>query len=351
MTRRAPIVDCFLYSDQSPYRELLQLRITLLRDVVDRFVIACSPQTFSGRRLPSAFPEHDPFILENRDRIQLVMVDELSATTPRKREEISRNALARGLSRLPRETLVMISDIDEVPRPEILAGIADAPNPESAIVLGLEYFNFKFNYQLVHGVQQLWAGPVIAPIASLGSPQGLRQARWKLFHHPERVVHNAGWHFSFLTATDDVRPKLDSMFAPTEIEWRGFRDGIRSDRHDSVSELISNRRGFHDHMYAGSVWAHVATSELRCEQLEQLVERLPNFVLHGPEDAPADIHKRELLAMWRLYEEEIPKVLNNATWRQIGSEVGARLATRARRSARQLKAPILSARNSLRLGE
>lgn len=332
MSGQAPVVDCFLYSDQSPYRELLKLRVALLRDVVDRFVVVCSRQTFSGVMLPTAFPEHDPFIQKNRDRIHLVLVEELHSVTPRKREEVSRNAIARGLFGLPRDALIMISDIDELPRPEIVADIVRGPTPTSAVVLGLEYFNFKFNYRLVHGVQQLWAGPVVTPLSLLGAPHDLRHSRWSLYHDPERVVHDAGWHFSFLTTTDDVRPKLDTMFVRGEVEWRGFRDGIRSDRHDSVSELISVRRGFHDHMYGGCVWAKVPISDLHCTALERLVEELPNYVLPGPADPPLDVRRKESLAMWRLYEDEIPKILNNATWQQIASEVAARSVTRMRRS-------------------
>lgn len=332
MSSRASIVDSFLYSDQSPYRELLKLRLALLRDVVDRFVIVCSRQTFSGRMLPTAFPEHDPLVQEHRDCIQLVIVEELRSVTPREREAALRNALARGLLGLPGDMLVMISDIDELPRPEVVASIVDGPHPTSAVVLGLEYFNFKFNYRLIRGVQELWAGPVVIPLALLGAPQELRQSRWSLFHDPERVIHDAGWHFSFLTATDNVRPKLDSMFVSREVEWRGFRDGIRSDRYDSVSKLISARRGFHDHMYGGSVWAHVPISDLRCTSLERLVEQLPDYVLPGPADTPMDIRKRESLAMWRLYEDEIPKVLNNATCHQIISEIAARSMMHIRRT-------------------
>jgi hypothetical protein len=206
-----------------------------------------------------------------------------------------------------------------------------APAPKFALVLGLEYYNFKFNYRQIHGVQMLWAGPVITPLAHLGLPQVLRQARWSLFHDRNRLVQDAGWHFSFLTATDDVRPKLDTMFIPREKEWRGFRDGARSDRRDSVTELIRARRGFHDHMYAGSVWAHVPISDLRCERLERLVEAWPGYLLHGPADPAVDVREKAALAMWRLYDEEIPKVLNNATGRQVLSEIVSRLMTRARR--------------------
>lgn len=115
-------------------------------------------------------------------------------------------------------------------------------------------------------------------------------------HDPDRVVLNAGWHFSFLTETDDVRPKLDTMFVAGEVEWRGFRDGIRSDWQGSVSQLIEARRGFHDHMYAGSVWAHVNLGELRCEVVERAVLDFPGLLLPPPADLPEEVELRGALS-------------------------------------------------------
>lgn len=337
MTAGNVLVDCFLYSDQSPYRELLRLRLALLDEVVDRFVVVASRQTFSGRMLPSAFPDGDPVVQRFRDRIELVLLDSLDGVTPRRREEVTRNAVSRGLGDLPDDALVMVSDIDELPRPDVLVHILEGPAPRSSVVLALDYFNFKFNYRLVQGLQQVWAGPVIAPLSLLGVPQETRQARWSLMHDPDRVVHDAGWHFSFLTETDDVQQKLDTMFVPREIEWRGFRDGIRSDRRDSVAQLIAARRGFHDHMYAGSVWAHVDLAELRCEALERAVLDLPGFLLPPPADEPDDVKRRRALAMWRMYDRELPKVLYHATHKQLAFELMARPGMRIGRELRRAR--------------
>jgi beta-1,4-mannosyl-glycoprotein beta-1,4-N-acetylglucosaminyltransferase len=330
------LVDCFLYSDQSPYRELLSLRLAVLGDVVDRFVVVASRQTFSGRVLASVFPEDDPVVQRFRDRIELVEVESLERVTPRRREEVTRNAICRGLHHLPDDALVMVSDIDELPRPEVLVSLLDGPTPRWRRVLALDYFNFKFNYRLVQGVQQAWAGPVIAPLSLLGVPQEARQSRWSLMHDPDRVVLNAGWHFSFLTETDDVRPKLDTMFVAGEVEWRGFRDGIRSDWQGSVSQLIEARRGFHDHMYAGSVWAHVNLGELRCEVVERAVLDFPGLLLPPPADLPEEVELRRTLAMWRMYDGEVPKILHHATFRQLASELAARGSMLARRTFRRI---------------
>lgn len=334
MTAGNLLVDCFLYSDQSPYRELLGLRLALLGDVVDRFVVVASRQTFSGRLLSSAFPESDPVVERFRDRIELVELASLEGVTPRRREEVTRNAISRGLRHLPEDALVMVSDIDELPRPEVLVSFVHGPVPRTTKVLALDYFNFKFNYRLVQGVQQVWAGPLIAPLSLLGVPQEARQSRWSLMHDPDRVVFDAGWHFSFLTETDDVRPKLDTMFVAGEIEWRGFRDGIRSDWQGSVPQLIEARRGFHDHMYAGSVWAHVDVGEYRCAALERAVLNLPGFLLASPADPLDVVERRRNLAMWRMYDGEVPKILHHATLRQLASELVGRGSMVVRRNLR-----------------
>jgi hypothetical protein len=205
--------------------------------------------------------------------------------------------------------------------------------------MGLEYFNFKFNYKLVHGLQVLWAGPTITRYADLGAPQERRAGRWSELASTPRLVHDAAWHFSFLTRTDDVASKLESMFTPREPEWRGFPDGARRDRRDAVGALIAARQGFHDHMYAGSVWATVPLSALDSAFLVDLLGDYGAFVLPEPFDTPEEIRRRVDLAMGRLYEEEIVKVLHHATSKDLARELLNRVRMRARRRVRGRPAP------------
>lgn len=325
------LYDCFLYTDQSPYRELLELRLALLRDVVDGFVIVTSRETFAGTVNANNFPYDLDVVAANRDKITVLNLTRLVGNSPRERESYARNRIRDGLSRLSPDDLVMVSDIDEIPRPEVLLRLRQDFRSSDVLVLGLDYFNFKFNYKLIHGLQMVWAGPTVTRFGSMPTPQAIRAARWSNLALSRNLVHAAGWHFSFLATTNGVTDKLESMFSPREKEWRGFADGARSDRRASIDTLIAAREGFHDHMYAGSVWATVHLTDYHCDELAALVKPYDAYLLAEPHDAADDVARRVDLAMWRLYEEEMPKILHHATTKDLSSEVVNRLLIRARR--------------------
>ena len=126
------------------------------------------------------------------------------------KERFSRDALGRGLDDADSSDLVIVSDLDEIPRPSVVAELAQSLGHDRHIVLGLDFFNFKFNYQRLHGLEAVWPGPVACRRGSFKSGNGLRDSRFVLLNDPACHRDVAGWHFSFLTATDDVVPKLQN---------------------------------------------------------------------------------------------------------------------------------------------
>ena len=202
------LVDCFLYNDEV---ELLELRLQLLDTVVDRFVIVASNETFTGIAKAEAFPVNNPLVLGYSDRVDLIMLDRLDGTTAWEKESFSRNAMSDRLQELSSSDLIMVSDIDEIPNPVILKKIKDEDRLQDSVVLELAYFNFKFNFKMFHGLQAIWAGPVISRGNIFESPQSMRDRRWSLMQDSATSISSAGWHFSFLTKTGDITAKLASF--------------------------------------------------------------------------------------------------------------------------------------------
>mgnify|MGYP001555811182 CR=1 FL=1 len=118
----AKLIDAFLYNDEV---ELLEIRLQLLRSVVDKFVIVVSRETFTGIKKPELFPDNNPVVLANKDRIELIIIDRLEGKTAWEKESFSRNALENGLGDLSDEDLIMVSDIDELPQPAILKAVKE----------------------------------------------------------------------------------------------------------------------------------------------------------------------------------------------------------------------------------
>lgn len=307
------LFDCFLYNDEE---ELLSTRLQLMASVVHKFVIACSRRTFTSATKPEAFPAHLVTSLGLNDKVDVIELDDLTGSNSVEREAFSRNALARGLRNADPGDVVLISDVDEFVRPATATVLAESLGDYRRLALGLDYYNFKFNYQMVHGEMAVWSGPVVCRMRSFLSAQELRNWRWRALDDECSYVPDAGWHFSFLTPNNDVRGKLDNyMHREPDIQDRG---------HSPVGSLIANRQGFFDHRHAGSVWAIVALNSLGCRQLEDQVAQYRELIIAEPPDAASDVNRRVRHAMRRVWTQEREKILWRYTWRELAREIGSK---------------------------
>lgn len=310
------LFDCFLYNNEL---ELLRIRLQLLSGVVDRFVIVSAAETFTGRRKKDNFPVGDGIVSRYLDKIELIGLDRLEGRNAWEKESFSRNSIAGGLSGLAPDDLFMVSDVDELPRPEILQQMKGAEPDDNAVVLGLGYFNFKFNYRLVHGRHAIWPGPVLCRYGVLTTPQLTRELRWAGMSGERPMIHDAGWHFSFLAAGRELADKLDS-FSHQEQEIQARRDDIQ--------QLIGSRQGFHDHLHPGSVWAVVRLDDFGCADLERLVLNYPAFIAAGEADDSRVIRQRISAAVYKICTEERGKILRDCTLLELAQEVWRRMRHR-----------------------
>lgn len=306
------LFDCFLYHNEE---QLLEIRLQLLSDSVDRFVIVCSKQTFTGKTKETIFPHNNAIVKSFIERIELIEIDELIGDTAWEKESFSRNQLATGLVGLAKRDLVMISDIDEVPRINVLERLKQEPGFKASKVLELDYFNFKFNFKMFLGVQAVWAGPMVCTLENFSSPQKMRNLRWQAMADPSTRIPNAGWHFSFLTAGDDVADKLSS-FSHQESDTQA--------RKDKVSDLLAKRNGFHDHLHPGSVWGFVALSSLGCEKLKDLVVKYPEFYAADVVDDVSCIDEKIRHTMRKVCDFEKSKILKMSTAQELLIELKRR---------------------------
>jgi beta-1,4-mannosyl-glycoprotein beta-1,4-N-acetylglucosaminyltransferase len=312
------LIDCFLYNNEL---ELLQIRLRLLDPVVEKFVIVWAAETFTGRRKAAHFPSDDPIVAAHAAKIELITIDKLIGHTAWDKENYSRNLLARAADGAAPEDLLLISDVDEIPRPDLLRRLRDAKLGH-ARVLALDYFNFKFNYQLVHGTQAVWPGPIVCAVRDLSTPQALRDVRWRYMDDPQRCLFDAGWHFSFLTHNDDVTDKLGS-YSHQEAEVQ--------QRREAIGGLIRSRTGFHDHIEPASVWAVVDLETYRCPELQRLIAEYPRLLCHDRPDDESALQARTRLAMHRLRHAERRKMLRWFTFPELAGELVRRAKSRLRR--------------------
>ena len=106
------LYDCFTFSDEL---DLLDIRLAELSPVVDTFVIAEAPVTFQGKPKPLYYQENKARFSQYARQIRHVIVDDMPDTQNAwDRERHQRNSLKLGLKDATADSMVLISDADEI---------------------------------------------------------------------------------------------------------------------------------------------------------------------------------------------------------------------------------------------
>jgi beta-1,4-mannosyl-glycoprotein beta-1,4-N-acetylglucosaminyltransferase len=240
------IYDCFTYAGEE---DLLTLRLRTLGGHVDRFVIAEATRTFTGKDKPLRF---DPARFAPwADRIDYLVVDDLDPAPDSawSNEFRQRNALARGLTGAAPQDWVLLSDVDEIPRPQALREFR--PDRYLSAVLRQRMFYYAFNNEMVRSSDPKdvpWRMARICTVQRLhgwfGSLQSLRKYRstgplrsakrvWNQWRTQE--IADGGWHFSYLMTPEQILQKIQAFShqefnLPRYADVAHIRDSLRQRR-------------------------------------------------------------------------------------------------------------------------
>jgi hypothetical protein len=195
------IYDCLILHDEL---DLLELRLRELDEVVDRFVVVEATETFRGQPKPLHLAESGERFASWRGRVSHVATG-LPGADPWERETWQRDAILAGLHDARPDDLVVISDVDEIPRPSTLAAVANGDRVPVRLLTSLRYYHLDLEvlHEKVHQ-------PVVVRYGDLASPQQARVAEYP-------GVPGGGWHASFLGGVEAIQRKLRS-YAHSEHE-------------------------------------------------------------------------------------------------------------------------------------
>lgn len=245
MNDPAKIYDCFTFFNEL---DLLEVRLNILDDVVDEFVLVEGTKTYQGDEKELHYENNKSRFSEFRHKINHVVVEyEGEFDTAWDREDHLRNSITRGLTSCDADDRIMVADVDEIPRPKVLNKISQAGG---IAVLGLRLYYYFFNCQVT---DQLFAGPVISPYEDFSTPKEMRNIAMNLVElemyapltfdrYPfgfqaavmsawaslrrlkrVRVVPDAGWHFSYLSDVEGIIRKIET-FSHTEYDRPEFKN-------------------------------------------------------------------------------------------------------------------------------
>lgn len=227
--------DCCIVNHEL---DLLELRMNLLNNVVERFVVVESDRTHSGKLKRMHFTENIDRFNKFRDKIIHLVYRGYPVEDDKRdthivwyNENTQRNTILECLKiAQPSDGLLFISDCDEIVKPEKLLEGRDLYFKTNSLVnFGLEqcmyYINYNFkDFKQIRG-SMLYNADRAREIYSIygKTDYSISTVRWHMVadgtENDWPVVWDAGWHFSTLGDHNTIRYKLESnahRFCDTE---------------------------------------------------------------------------------------------------------------------------------------
>ena len=207
------IYDCFQYFDED---HMVDLRLNILNEYVDYFVISESTKTHQGQTKKINFNIKN--FLKFKDKIKFIVADyknEINFKThvggESPIEQHQRNALMRGIKDASPNDLIILSDSDEIPD---MSKIKDINPKKKFIAFSQKMYMYKFNLQNIE--ESNWIGSRIAKRKNIKSMQELRNLKfknypfWRIDKYNFQIIEG-GWHFSFLQTPQQILRKIKSF--------------------------------------------------------------------------------------------------------------------------------------------
>ena len=203
------IYDCFSYWDEDL---LLDLRLNLLNDYVDFFIIVEGNKTWQNnpKKLRFNFDNYKKF----KNKIIYIPVEDMpDGDDPYLRENYQRNSILKGLKNSNQNDLIIISDLDEIPNPK---AIKNFNIKMRYAVLKQRHFYYKLNLQSEKN--PFWLGSRICVKKYLKSPQWLRDLKfkrrpfWRIDKYRlNNIIEEGGWHFCNLKTPEELLYKYKNL--------------------------------------------------------------------------------------------------------------------------------------------
>ena len=254
-------IDCITYFNEPL---LFELRLNILNNFVDEFVVCEAKYTHAGRKKELNFDinrykkfkdkinyivvEKQPQnILELKENDSKDVKGEKLILNGMARDYFQRESIQKGLGNVADEDLIFISDLDEIPN---INGLDFSKIKNNIIIFEQKIFYYKLNlfYQDYN-----WYGTKATKRKNFISPQWLRNIKSRkyskfrldiLFSKKKYsnllFVKNGGWHFTCLKTPEELEKKLRNFAHHYEFEESGLKVG-------DIKKYIDEKRVIYDH--------------------------------------------------------------------------------------------------------
>jgi Glycosyltransferase family 17. len=242
---------------------VLDIRLNTLDKFVDYFVIVESRFTHSGAIKELKFdinkfkkfenkiiylifddvPNEVKNIDINEDKEESVKIQIMNAFY---RETYQRNYISKGLDKALDNDVIMISDIDEIPK---LDNVDLSISNKKIIMFQQEMYYYKLNLKLPN---VKWVGTKACKLKNFKTPQWLRNIKdrkYKFFridtlfsdkkYRNIKILNDGGWHFTNIKTPDQLAYKLKSYLHHTEFDKKFFKIS-------DIKNIMKNKKAIYD---------------------------------------------------------------------------------------------------------
>jgi len=250
------IYDCFLFFNEL---DILEIRLQELKDHVDFFVLVECGETFTGNPKPYYFEENKDRFKEFLPKIIHIKVpanSSVSGAWPK--QNFQRNCIERGLTNCAAEDIIMISDLDEIPKGKSIK--PNLPKDTEIVEFMMRSYSIFINrrlkrthpsYDALGGED--WNGTRIIKYKYFTKPQDFRSLVGPYSTARKsgrlRLIQDAGWHFSWMGSIDQILYKSKNVSGMTEAKkGKKFEDKWRKE----LEELTTTGEGLECKNSAGT---------------------------------------------------------------------------------------------------
>lgn len=279
------IYDGFLFYNEL---DLLEIRLNTLNDVVDYFILVESSVTHSGKSKPFIFEENkERFIKFLPKIIHVKVVDtpddflNIPNITPNSfdnkcvydiwqhiiktktfdritqphfgRDFYQKECIKRGMDFAQDEDILIFSDLDEIPHPEIITRLDEFYKKNELYTFNQTMYCYYFNILRKSHINN---APYNKEITHIW--KGSRMGSWKNIKNnslneiraqDNNDIMDGGWHFSYMGGLERVKQKIEASSA---IEWNND---------DVINNLEKNLKEEKDAIFRGDYLIKVNIDE------------------------------------------------------------------------------------------
>lgn len=226
------VYDCFPFFNEL---DILKLRLAIMDPFVDRFVMEESDVTFSGEPKEMIFASHREEFAPWLDKIIYIPVTDCpKGLAPHDMDHWQKDHLLEGLRECEPDDVILFSDVDEIPNPDILPGLMADMQHGAIYHLAQRMFYCFLNVEEVSGKllsysgdfedapRPMWLGTKLFFYDSLKG-RGFWDLRTPEARKEDGIrVADGGWHFGYMGGaheTDLAKRVGDKVQAAAHQEY------------------------------------------------------------------------------------------------------------------------------------